>query len=83
MDLAKKQAPILKKIHDIELQIEKERVATAVKEWEEQYPPLEEKCPICHEMMRLGTNVPLCTFPCCANSICKSCGDERKASTRV
>ena len=78
MNLAKKQAPILAKIHEIELESERERVATAVKEWEELYPPLTEKCPICHEMMRLGSNVALQTFPCCANSICKSCGDERR-----
>lgn len=69
-----------------------ERVAAAVRKFEELHPPATEDCPLCHEPIRPGAWVlpslcsrgePYTVFPCCASIICKKCDDARiEASKR-
>eukprot|EP00984_Skeletonema_dohrnii_P030150 scaffold21369_cov153-Skeletonema_dohrnii-CCMP3373.AAC.5 len=57
-----------------ELEREKERVKSVVREYEELHPPVLESCPICLEDIHIHSSAAACAFfSCCGNWWCGEC----------
>ena len=72
--LAKKQKKLGEKEMELELEQEKKRVQSVVREFEELHPPVLESCPICLEDIKIHSTAEACTmFSCCGGWLCTTC----------
>ncbi len=70
---AKQKQQLAELVVEYELMLESERVAAAVREWEELHPPVTEDCPICLGPIRFGfveQGAGMCSF--CLKFTCKN-----------
>mmetsp|Transcript_18797 Transcript_18797/g.32053 ORF Transcript_18797/g.32053 Transcript_18797/m.32053 type:complete len:189 (+) Transcript_18797:436-1002(+) len=78
----KARAQLIKELSDneeqLELLLESERIAAAVRLQDELHPPLNsEDCPICLETIKHVNRMTIKRLFCCGGWICKQCGFER------
>ena len=79
--LAQKQNKMGEKEMDLELEREKERVQSVVRDFEELHPPVLESCPICLEDIRIHSTAQACSVSsCCGNWVCMECSTNNYRS---
>ena len=70
---AKQKQQLAELAEEHELLLESQRVAAAVREWEELHPPVRDDCPICLEPIRLGWAAHIEICPTCMKGACREC----------
>ena len=79
--LAQEQKKLGEKEVNYELEREKGRVQSVVREFEEMHPPVLETCPICLEDIRIYSTAAACSMSsCCGGWACTECSRNNQES---
>ena len=77
LEKAKRIKALAEKEEQLELSLESERMAAAVREFEELHPPANVDCPICLETIKYINSYSVVRFGCCGGWACKNCSNTR------